>query len=103
MSDLVHETLQVHRTDGIIVAVGELDLVGGPVLEHAVHAVEDADEPVAIDLSQVTFVDSSGLRCLIAASQRSAARGRRVRVISPTNVVSRLLEITATASMFDIE
>lgn len=103
MSDTVHESLRVHREDGVIVAVGELDLVGGPLLDQAVHSAEDAGESTVIDLSQVSFVDSSGLRCLIAASQRAANRGQRVRLVAPTPVVTRLLEITATASMFDID
>jgi len=103
MSDVVHESLRVRHEDGVIVAEGELDLVGGPLLEDALREAEFASEPIAIDLSEVTFVDSSGLRCLIAASQRAAARGGRVRLVAPTTVVTRLLEITATASMFDID
>jgi len=103
MNDLMHESLRVHVENGVIVAVGELDLVGGPVLDEVVQAIERAGEAVVIDLSQVTFVDSSGLRSLIAASQRTATAGHRVRLVKPTSVVTRLLEITATATMFDID
>ena len=102
MSDLAHAALRVQRVQGVIIAEGELDLVGGPLLDTAVEAAEAAGEQVVIDLSKVTFVDSSGLRCLIAASQRAARNGQRVRLVAPTTVVTRLLEITATASMFDI-
>jgi anti-sigma B factor antagonist len=103
MNDLVHKLLKVHREGDVIVAEGELDLTGGPVLEQVLHGCEAAGESIAIDLSRVTFVDSSGLRCLIGASQRSAFRGGRVRLIAPNAVVRRLLEITATTMMFDVE
>lgn len=103
MSDVVHEPLTVERDRGVIVAVGELDLAGGPLLDSAVRDAEVSGEQIVIDLADVTFVDSSGLRSLIGASQRAAGRGQRVRLVSPTSVVSRLLEITATMAMFDID
>ena len=99
-----HPQVRIERDEhGVIVVAGELDLVGGPLLEEAVQACEREGAPVVIDMSRVAFVDSSGLRALIAAVQRAGRDGRRVRLVSPTTAVTRLLDITATASMFDIE
>lgn len=99
-----NESLKVLLDDhGTIGVVGEIDLAGGPLLDQVVAAREDAGADVVIEMSQVTFVDSSGLRSLIAASQRAASRSRRVRLIAPSAVVVRLLDITATTSMFDID
>ena len=99
-----HRPIQITRDDrGVIKVAGELDLVGGPLLDEAVQACEREGGPVAIDMSEVTFVDSSGLRALIAAVQRAGREGRRVKLVSPTTVVTRLLDITATTPMFDID
>ena len=105
MNDVAqNESLKVLLDDdGTISVVGEIDLAGGPLLDQVVTAQEDAGVDVVIEMSQVTFVDSSGLRSLIAASQRAAGRSRRVRLVAPTAVVVRLLDITATTSMFDID
>ncbi len=89
--------------DGTISVVGEIDLAGGPLLDQVIAAREAAGDDVVIEMAEVTFVDSSGLRSLIAASQRAAGAGRRVRLVAPSAVLVRLLDITATTSMFDID
>ena len=89
--------------DGTISVIGEIDLAGGPLLDQVIAAREAAGDPVVIEMSEVTFVDSSGLRSLIAASQRATSAGRRVRLVAPSAVLVRLLDITATTSMFDID
>lgn len=89
--------------DGTIGVVGEIDLAGGPLLDQVIASQEAAGTDVVIEMSEVTFVDSSGLRSLIAASQRAASAGRRVRLVAPSPVLVRLLDITATTSMFDID
>lgn len=109
MNPSMHEVAQneslrvLLAEDGTIGVVGEIDLAGGPLLDQVVAAREAAGDHVTIEMSQVTFVDSSGLRSLIAASQRATAAGRRVRLVAPSAVVVRLLDITATTSMFDID
>lgn len=89
--------------DGTISVIGEVDLAGGPLLDQVIAAREAAGDDVVLEMSEVTFVDSSGLRSLIAASQRATAAGRRVRLVAPSAVLVRLLDITATTSMFDID
>jgi len=97
------ESLTVFRdAAGVIVATGDIDLAGGPVLEAAILAGED-DRPVVIDVSGVVFIDSSGLRSLLSASRRAEERGTVVVLRSPSTEVRRLLEITGTQTQFQIE
>ena len=88
--------------EGTVVAVGDIDMAGGPLLEASI-ARREAEGPVVIDLSQVVFIDSSGLRTLLAASRRASERSESLVLRSPSREVSRLLEITGTASLFTIE
>ncbi len=89
-------------TDGTVIAEGDIDLAGGPLLDTAILRVESA-EPVVIDLDAVEFIDSSGLRSLLAASRRADGRGTTVVLRKPSAGVLRLLSITGTTEQFQIE
>lgn len=88
--------------DGVIVVVGDIDMASGPQVEAVILRREDAS-PLVIDLAGVAFIDSSGLRSLLGASRRAAARGTTVVLRSVGPEVHRLLQITGTTSQFVIE
>ena len=87
--------------DGVVVVHGDIDMAGGPVLEQVI-ADREGDAPLVIDVGDVYFIDSSGLRSLLGASRRAKARGSAVVLRSVGAEVSRLLEITGTSSQFTI-
>ena len=88
--------------DGAIVVHGDIDVAGGPILEAAILEIEN-DEPVVIDLGDVYFIDSSGLRRLLGASRRAHDRGTVVVLRGVGSEVLRLLEITNTTEHFSIK
>lgn len=88
--------------DGAILVHGDIDIAGGPVLESAIAECE-SDRAVVIDLGDVFFIDSSGLRGLLSASRRAEERGTVVVLRSVGAEVERLLQITGTADRFTIE
>jgi anti-sigma B factor antagonist len=97
-----NESIRVLLDGGTVVAEGDIDLAGGPLLDAAIARVESA-QPLIIDLAAVEFIDSSGLRSLLAASRRAESRGTRVVLRRPSSGVVRLLTITGTAEQFDVE
>ena len=74
---------------------GELDLATSPELEEALRREIGAGRRVVVDLSDVAFIDSTGLNTLIAALRACDAKGGALTV-SPTlpSQVRRVLEIT---------
>ncbi len=84
---------------------GELDLDSGPRLrEHlaAELAHRDASQLV-LDLTDVTFCDSSGLGALVATQRRARLLDRHlVLVLDRHSQLHRLLELTETLGVFDI-
>ena len=72
-----NESIRVLLDDGTVIAEGDIDLAGGPLLDAAINRVESV-HPLVIDLAAVEFIDSSGLRSLLAASRRAESRGTRV-------------------------
>lgn len=88
--------------DGSLVVHGDIDMAGGPVLEAAL-LEREGDQPLVIDLADVFFIDSSGLRSLLGASRRAHDRDSTVVLRSVGPEVARLLEITGTTGQFHIE
>ncbi|MFE6477078.1 STAS domain-containing protein [Streptomyces rochei] len=82
-------------TDGVqvVTLAGEIDHNNSGQLTHALRA-DGADQPrVVIDMSQVTFMDSSGINILIAAHQELTAAGGWLRLAAPTGAVLRVLQL----------
>ena len=50
---------------------------------------------VVVDLDKVTFLDSTGIRTLIVGRSRAMERGAKFRIMNPSDVVRRVLEIAA--------
>jgi anti-anti-sigma factor len=98
-----NQSLTVDRDHGGVIFVhGDIDVAGGPVLEAALLDGVDTS-PLVVDLSDVFFIDSSGLRCLLGASRRAHDRGTGVVLRGVGAEVLRLLEITGTTDQFSIE
>jgi len=57
---------------------------------------------IEIDLAGVTFIDSSGLRVLLALAETVTASGGAVVIRNPSRPVSRLLRITELESTFGL-
>jgi anti-sigma B factor antagonist len=81
---------------------GEIDTRTAHRLHETVTEAAGLASDVIIDLSQVTFVDSSGLGALIVA-RNTAREGRgSVSLVSPPPVVRRLLGSTRLHDVFAI-
>jgi anti-sigma B factor antagonist len=79
----------------VIVAVeGELDLANADALGEVLQQVVD-EKPVrvAVDLANLSFLDSTGIRCLVAAARAAAKVGCELVVRNPSGMVARVLEL----------
>jgi anti-sigma B factor antagonist len=74
---------------------GELDLEECPELELVLREAEQTQAGrIILDLEQLTFIDSTGLETLLAASRRSAGNGDRLRVTRGRGHVARMFHLT---------
>jgi anti-anti-sigma factor len=97
--DLVHVTAEPLE-DAIIVRVtGEIDLSTVDVLRRELDAVHADAATVLLDLSAVTFMDSTGLHLLLEASHSSAVSDWGFFVVRPSRAVRRLIELSGTADL----
>ena len=75
--------------------VGELDIATAPQLEQEVRSVlARSVREIVIDLSRLTFIDSSALRLFIVLNERSAEQGWTLSLVRPTEHVRRVFELT---------
>lgn len=76
---------------------GELDLATAPELEQQVlGAVRDGRQTVVLDLRELTFMDSTGVRTVVAAHQVAEGSDNALIVVRPAreSAVSRVIEIS---------
>jgi anti-sigma B factor antagonist len=92
MTDEGNELLKVTPTDAGFDLTGEIDGHSSPQLEAVLADV--ADRHIAIDMSGIEFVDSSGLRVLVEAHQRAEEAGGSLTLIEISQPVARLLELS---------
>ena len=92
------------RPDGVHVELsGELDLATAAKLEDELKRVERGGPALIIlDLRPLEFMDSSGLRALLAADARAREDGRRLVLIRGDERVQRVLRITRLDERLEI-
>ncbi|MEV5169968.1 STAS domain-containing protein [Streptomyces flaveolus] len=85
-----------------VTVTGHLDL-------HTAHRLADTLQPllgqdghtVLVDLSGVTFLDSTGLTCLITAYRTARSTGVRFALIAPSPQVQKMLQLTGVDQVLD--
>lgn len=82
---------------------GELDLAGSAVLEGALSKERAGNTDLVIDLEDVTFMDSSGLRSLLKEHNATVRGGSRFVIVKAPAVVRRLLTITGAMSLLGVD
>jgi stage II sporulation protein AA (anti-sigma F factor antagonist) len=75
-----------------IALAGEMDLANAAEVERELIRAESTNATrIIIDLSELTFMDSTGIRLLITAHARSRDNGDRLQLIRPPARVFRVL------------
>ena len=91
-----------NHEEAALVVVGELDLESAHELERVVSELRVLQvTEIVLDLRQVDFIDSSGLRTLLALRNDAKRNGHSLTLIPPAPAVRRLFEITGTRGLFD--
>jgi anti-sigma B factor antagonist len=92
-----HDALPVLRVRG------DVDIYTAPRLKEAVLAALSLDaRSLAIDLSRVEFMDSTGLEVLLSARKRTAERGGDLYVLGARKQVRRLFQLVRLDKVFHL-
>jgi anti-sigma B factor antagonist len=79
---------------------GEVDLSWSQAVRRAVLDALDAGPAVAVDLSAVSYIDSSGIAALVEGFQNARARGQRFALVAVSDAVRAVLELARLDRVF---
>jgi anti-sigma B factor antagonist len=80
----------------VVAPSGELDLRSVDALADVLRDAHDRGQPVELDLSALSFMDSTGLSLLIETAQDAKAHGWPLRIRDPSEPVAHVIEMTRT-------
>lgn len=85
-----------HASDRVVLALrGELDLASAPALQAEIEEAAGGGAPrIVLDLTDLEFIDSTGLRIMLAAHENARERGQELVLTQASEQVQRLLRIT---------
>jgi anti-anti-sigma factor len=88
--------VETQREDraGIARVSGEFDLSAAEAVEAALKALEAECDVIVLDLREITFLDSTGLRTITSADARSRAGEFELKIVRGPEHVQKLLHVT---------
>jgi anti-anti-sigma factor len=92
--------LNIEIDENVITLLGDVDM---DTVADLVGSLENIRGTVVLDVSGVTFLDSTGLQSLLRARDEAHGRGDELVLRRPSSVVSRVLDITDMRETFVIE
>jgi anti-sigma B factor antagonist len=106
---MTQDTLSIDLTtvkDGSIAVFalsGTLDIATSPTLRAALLEAADRDDhQMIVDLTQLEFLDSTGLGALIGAHKRASEHGGAILLVAHEGQILRLLRITGLLEVFSV-
>lgn len=86
---------RTHDANTVVALSGELDLATAPELDTYLDDVlTDSGPRIVLDLSALSFMDSTGIRILIRHHRQTAENGGRLGIAAPQPIVAKALKIT---------
>src|SRR5258705_13988123 len=99
-ADLLRWSVSQVGSEVVVGLEGVLALATVEPLSGILHEIlERRPATVAVDLAGVSFLDSTGIRCLVNAARAAATDGRKLVVRRPTATVVRVLGICGVADL----
>jgi anti-sigma B factor antagonist len=101
------ETFEIERIDETrcarLVLRGELDLYGAPRLDDELVELEGEKWPVLfLDMRELVFIDSAGLRLVMRTHARAQQDGRRMVIIRGGDTITRVFELTGLTQELEL-
>jgi anti-sigma B factor antagonist len=78
----------------VLELAGYIDLSNGRQLTDAITKTIADVRDISLDLTGLTFVDSTGLREFVTGYHQAAAAGAGYRIVNPVGQVKQVLEMT---------
>jgi len=88
----------------VIKANGEVDLYSSPRLREALlKAIPKTQRAIGVDLSQVSYMDSSGVATLVEGLKACGKNDKTFALLTPSQSVMKVLQLSRLDSVFSIQ
>lgn len=107
MNDARGDVLRITVTDTgetrLLRLTGEFDLAGVELFESRLEAAGTrAPQVLVVDVRELTFIDTSGVRALVTADLRLASQGGRLIVVKRPGPVDRVLKLMGLSDRLEL-
>lgn len=98
------EDIKFQKTDDgfIVYATGEIDLSNSQGLRKTILAALKTNQKVLVDLSGVSYIDSSGIASLVEGLQFSKSKNKTFILTNPSKQVKAIMELARLDKVFTI-
>jgi anti-anti-sigma factor len=85
-----------------VVLDGRLDIEGAAAVDMRMNIIAGTKKAVLVDMTQVSFLGSMGLRALVAPARAIKGRGGKIVIFGPTELVEKVLTSSGVNTMIPI-
>ncbi len=100
---LLDLTTETEGTTVRLALTGEFDIAGAARVEQELERIErEPPATIVLDLRELAFMDSTGLRVIVAADSRAREQARRLVIVRGSDTVQRIIEMTRLHERLEI-
>jgi anti-sigma B factor antagonist len=81
---------------------GKLDIEGAAAVDMKMNIIAGSRKAVLVDLQQVSFLGSMGLRALVAPARAIKSRGGKMVLFGPNELVEKVLKTAGTEALIPV-
>jgi anti-anti-sigma factor len=85
-----------------VILEGRLDVENSPAVDSRMKAIAFAGNSVLVDLQNVSFLGSTGLRALVAPALAIQGRGGKMVLFGPNEMVTKVLKVSGIETMIPV-
>jgi anti-sigma B factor antagonist len=99
----IHIGSEFNEDNSEVVGPVELDIESQAHFVEIINTIfDEGNTNVMIDMSNINYIDSSGLWALFEGHKKAIQRGKKLALVNPDKDVKRVLDITKMSSKMDI-
>jgi anti-sigma B factor antagonist len=85
-----------------VILDGRLDIEGAAAIDMRMNVIAGTKKAVIVDMEKVSFLGSMGLRALVAPARAIKARGGKIVIFGPNDLVEKVLKSSGVDTMIPI-
>jgi anti-sigma B factor antagonist len=85
-----------------VILEGRLDIEGAAAVDLQMNIIAGSKKAVLLDLRQVSFLGSMGLRALVAPARAIKGRGGKMVIFGPNEMIAKVLKVSGVDTMIPV-